>query len=82
MFSKVKYDDSGEVDTEKEVGKFVGLVTVSTEQYESIYDKTKIKYIEKIYDELAILYKNEIKLADHEFPFDKASFVIKSRTKD
>jgi hypothetical protein len=78
MFSKVKYDDSGEVDTEKEVGKFVGLITVSTEQYESIYNKTKMKYIEKIYDELSTLYKSEMKVPGHEFPFDKESFTIKS----
>lgn len=57
LFSKVKLDDSGEVDTEKEVGLFKGLVTVSTEQYEEIYDKTKVKYILKIYDELEKLYK-------------------------
>jgi hypothetical protein len=82
MFSKVKYDDSGEVDTEKEVGQFIGLVTVSTEQYEDIYSKTKVKYISKIYDELCILYRNEMKIPGIEFPFEKDSFIISSKEKD
>ena len=94
MFSKVKFDDAGEVDTEKDVGSFKGLVTVSTEAYEEIYNRTKNKYIMKIYDELAILYESEKRIELKrkekegkgkfsakacEFPFDRSKFNMQAR---
>ena len=56
MFSKVKTDDSGELDTEQVVGKFKGLVSVATVEHKHLYAESKAKLINKMYDRLSRIY--------------------------